>query len=121
MNETTQACPIELHAILRKIITRLTSIEQMLAPPVVPASTGRCPFRQPGKPVSAAEYESRTGVPRVAVALALHLLQYPKARIAERIGVHRGTLLVGLEFKAYREGVVAMRRGNGVARRCDDD
>ena len=111
----------DIAAAFHAILARLDAIEQRVGPPPPTVPLGRPPFRGRGKPVSAVEYEARTGIPRVAAALALHLLQYSQARIAERIGVNRRTLQIGEEFKAYRDSIVAVRAGSGLARQRDDE
>ena len=103
------------------ILDRLASLERRIDPPAGPVIPGRPPFRQKGRAVSAAEYEARTGIPRVAAAVALHLLQFSQEQIAHRVGVNRRTLQIGPEFEPYRSAIVAVRLGSGIARQGGGD
>ena len=105
--------------ILQDLRQRLAKIENIIEPPT--RAEGGHPFRAPGKQVSAVEYERRTGIPRVAAALALSLLQYTQAETAKRIGVNRRTLQVGLEFEPYRQSIISVRQQSGLARQDDED
>lgn len=107
----------DIAAAFHAILARLDAIEQRVGPPPPTVPTGRMPLRRRGMPVSEAAYEAHTGLPRVAAAVALHMLGYNQASIAERIGVNRRTIQVGEEFEAYRQAVIAARQGRGATRK----
>ena len=117
MTQATPQGPDDDVEILKDIRRRLSRIESIIEPPTRPDGH---PFRSPGQHISAVDYERRTGIPRVAAALALHLLQYTQAETAKRIGVNRRTLQVGLEFEPYRQSIVSVRQTSGLARQNDD-
>ena len=102
--ETTQGPDDDILAILRDIQRRLTKIEETATP------DGH-PFRSPGQRISEGEYKRRTGIPRVAAAIALNLLGMSQEETARMIGVNRRTLQVGLEFQEYRNAIISLGQG----------
>ena len=117
-DDVPEFLPEVLGEMLRGIRERLQGIEEKIEPPVRPDGH---PFRKPGQQVSASEYERRTGIPRAAAALALHLMQYNQSEIARRVGVNRRTLQVSEEFEPYRLARISVRQNSGLARQNDDD
>lgn len=114
----TQAPDEPLDAVIRSVDTRLRQLMDAVDPPCRPDGH---PFRARGQIVSPGEYERRTGIPRVAAALALSLLGYTQADIAKRVGVNRRTLQVGKEFETFRKGIVSIRQQSQIAERIGEE